>query len=72
MMIKTFRMLQNISMSDKCCSSVLSIHQGNIHKILSAVFIIIIINVFFLSSKSEYQNDDVTGVVMLKIAFKSQ
>ncbi len=51
-MIKTFIMLQIISISDKCCSSELSIHQRNLKKFYSAVFNIII-NVF-LSSKSEY------------------
>ncbi len=29
-MIKTFKMLQNIYISDKCCSSELSIHQRNL------------------------------------------
>ncbi len=74
MMIKTFIMLQNISISDKCCSSELSIHQRNLKKIYSAVFIIHNINnnnnKCILSSKSEYLNDSehhVTGVMMLKI-----
>ncbi len=31
-MIKTFIMLQKISISDKCCSSELSIHQRNLKK----------------------------------------
>ncbi len=31
-MIKTFIMLQNIYISDKCCSSELSIHQRNLRK----------------------------------------
>ncbi len=43
MMIKTFIMLQKISISDKCCSSELSIHQRNMKKFYSAVFNIIII-----------------------------
>ncbi len=38
-------MLQDISISDKCCSSELSIHQRNLKKFYSAVFNIIIINV---------------------------
>ncbi len=59
-MIKTFIMLQKISISDKSCSSELSIHQRNLKKNDLAVFnmiiiiiIIIIMNVF-LSSKSKY------------------
>ncbi len=46
-MIKTFIILQNISISDKCCSSELSIHQRILKKLYLAVFniIIIIINV---------------------------
>ncbi len=32
-MIKTFIMLQKISISDKCCSSELSVHQRNLKKI---------------------------------------
>ncbi len=52
-MIKTFIMLQNISISDKCCSSELCIHQRNQKKLYSAVFniiimIIIIIIIHFL------------------------
>ncbi len=31
-------MLQKISISDKCCSSELSIHQRNLKKLYSAVF----------------------------------
>ncbi len=34
-MKKTFKMLQKISISDKCCSSELSINQRNLKKILS-------------------------------------
>ncbi len=49
-MIKTFIMLQKISISDKCCSSELSIHQRNLKKIFSA-FNIIIINVFWAANQ---------------------
>jgi len=48
-MINTFIALQIISISDKCCSSEMYIHQRNLKEIYSAVFniiIIIIINVF--------------------------
>ncbi len=52
MMIKTFIILQKISISDKCCSSELSIHQRNLKKIYSAVFnIILIINVFWAANQ---------------------
>ncbi len=37
-MIKTFLMLQKIYISDKCCSSELSIHQRNLKKILLSCF----------------------------------
>ncbi len=50
-MIKTFIMLQIIYISDKCCSSELSIHQRNLKKFY--IIFNIILNVF-LSSKSEY------------------
>ncbi len=49
-MIQTFIMLQKISISDKCCSSELSIHQRNLKKFYSAVFNIIIIIIFFLAA----------------------
>ncbi len=58
-------MLQNISISDKCCSSELSIHQRNLKKIYSAVFIIHNNNnnnnkcilIIRNNLKSEYLND---------------
>ncbi len=37
-MMKTFIMLQKISISGKCCSSELSIHQRNLKKILLICF----------------------------------
>ncbi len=41
------KMLQKISISDKCCSSELSIHQRNLNKFYSAVLnVIIIIHAF--------------------------
>ncbi len=46
LMIKTFMMLQNIYISDKCCSSILSIHQRNLKK-STPLFSTIIINVFW-------------------------
>ncbi len=47
-------MLEKISISDKCCSSELSIHQRNLKKIYSAVsnIIIIIINVFWAANQN--------------------
>ncbi len=55
-MTKTSIMLRKISISDKCCSSELSIHQRNLKKIYSAVFniiiIIIIINVFWAANQN--------------------
>ncbi len=62
MTIKTFIMLQKISISDKCCCSELSIHQRNLKTFYSAVFIIHNNNnnnnnKCILSSKSEYLND---------------
>ncbi len=46
-------MIQKISISDKCCSSELSIHQRNLKKFYSAVFniIIIIINMFLTANQ---------------------
>ncbi len=54
-MIKTFIMLQMISISDKYCSSELSIHQRNLKKLYSTVFniiVIIIINVFWAKNSA--------------------
>ncbi len=42
---------QKISISDRCCSSELSIHQSNLKKIYSAVFNIII-NVFWAANQN--------------------
>ncbi len=50
-MINIFVMLQKISVSDRCCSSELFIHQRNLKKILFRCFQN---NKCFLSSKSEY------------------
>ncbi len=50
-MINIFVMLQKISVSDRCCSSELFIHQRNLKKILFRCFQH---NKCFLSSKSEY------------------
>ncbi len=69
-MIKTFKMLQKISISDKYCSSDLSIHQRNLNKIYSAVFNIIIIIIMFFEHIIMISEDHVTlktGVMMLKI-----
>ncbi len=75
-MIKTFIMLQKISISDKCCSSELSIHQRNLKKFSSAIFkiIIIIINVIWganqnitMISEGSCDTEDTEGVMMLKI-----
>ncbi len=38
MKIKTFIMLQKISISEKCCSSECTIHQRNMKKFYTAVF----------------------------------
>ncbi len=72
-MIKTFIILQIFIISDKCCSSEISIHQRSLKKNVSAVFniviliiIIIIINVFWtakqnirmISEGSCYWNND--------------
>ncbi len=46
--IKTFIMLQKVSVSDECCSSELSIHQRNLKKLYSAVFNIIIIIILII------------------------
>ncbi len=68
LMKNTFKMLQKISISDKCCSSELSINQRNLKKILLCCFqhnnnnkknYIYIYNYyyfyfFYLSSKSDY------------------
>ncbi len=53
LMTKTFIMLRKISISDKCCSSELSIHQRNLKKNLLSCFQHNN-NKCFLSSKSEY------------------
>ncbi len=70
MMIKTFIMLQNISISDKLCSFELSIHQRNLKKLYSAVFILIIIIMFVDQHIIMISEDHVTlktAVMMLKI-----
>ncbi len=67
-MIKTCIMLQKIYIPDKCCSSVLSIHQRNLHKMLlycfhhhnnKCVF-------FVAANQNDFGKDDVTGVMMLE------
>ncbi len=69
-MIKSFIMLQKISISDKCFSFELSINQiqRNLKKNILRCYNIVI-NVFFLSNKSEYRflKNHVTEVMMLKI-----
>ncbi len=72
-MIETFILLQNISISDKCCSSELSIHQRNLEIFFTHIikliffyyiFIIIIIikaanqNIIMISEGSCDWNDD--------------
>ncbi len=61
MMIKTFIMLQKLNIynviSDKCCSSELSILQRNLKKNLLSCLQHNNNNKHFLSSKSEYLND---------------
>ncbi len=74
-MIKTLIMLHvnfNISISDKCCSSELSIHQRNLKQFYSAVFniiIIIIIIIIVSSVANQHIKDHVTLKMMLKIQF---
>ncbi len=61
-MIKTFIMLQNIYISDTCCSSILSIHQRNLN--YSAVF---------NNNNKCFLNYHVTGVmIIINSALKSQ
>ncbi len=77
-MIKTFIMLQKISISDKCCSSELSIHQWNLKKIN-------LLRCFQHNNNNNksffeqqirifewFQKDHVTAVMMLKIQLWSQ
>ncbi len=50
-MINTFIMLLQISISDKCSSSELSIHQRNLEKLYSADIYIYILHIFWAANQ---------------------